>query len=77
MLASKCGSHTGSRPIVSTASLHKMADVNNRKARFLERMHWKCKPYIAISMSMEVVRIEMFFFKSKGLFELNIRGLEL
>ena len=36
MFVSKYRSHKVSRPIVSTASLHKMADVNNRKARFLE-----------------------------------------
>jgi len=36
MLVSKCRSHTGSRPIVSTASLKKMTDVNNGKERFLE-----------------------------------------
>jgi len=36
MLVSKYRSHTGSRTIVSTASLHKMADVNNRKTRFSE-----------------------------------------
>ena len=34
MLVSKYRSNTGSRPIVSTVSLHKMAYVNNRKARF-------------------------------------------
>jgi len=34
MLVSKYRSHTGSRPIVSTASLHKMVNVNNQKACF-------------------------------------------
>lgn len=36
MLVIKYRSHTGSRTIVCTASLHKMADVNNRKASFSE-----------------------------------------
>lgn len=36
MLVMKYPSHTGSRTIVGIASLHKMADVNNRKARFSE-----------------------------------------
>jgi hypothetical protein len=36
MLVSKYRSHTGSRPIVSTASFHKMVDVNNKKRFFRE-----------------------------------------
>jgi len=36
MLVSKYRSHTGSRPIVSTASLRKMVDVNNQMRVFSE-----------------------------------------